>query len=741
LLALLVLRFAPRASLGQGIPSSSAVHDRGGRLLRLTLASDEQYRVWTPLDQVAPALVDATLAYEDRHFFHHPGVNPLALVRAALATYGGGNRRGGSTITMQLARRLHAFSSHTLGGKLRQIVAALWLELRYSKRQILEAYLNLVPYGGNVEGVGAASLIYFRKPPDRLLGGEALTLAAIPQNPTKRGPSQGRVPAPLLKARAGLQARASQPADDLPATVRQASDLPFLAPHFVAQMVAQYPGEARVDTTLDLRLQRLMERHLAAYVARTGRVGLDNAAALLVDHRTMEVRAQVGSANFFDSKIEGQVDGTRARRSPGSTLKPFVYALGLEQGLIHPATMLRDVPRAFGAYSPENFDGRFVGPLSARDALVRSRNVPALAVAAQLARPGLYDFLRSAGVPLPEPEAHYGLGLVLGTGEVTMEELVTLYAMLANGGVLSPLRSRPSPLVPGPRLLSEEAAFLALDMLEDGDRPSARLPAPATGSRVAWKTGTSWGFRDAWTVGVVGPYVLAVWLGNFSGEGNPALVGISAAAPLFFEIVDSLQAHDGTPTPPRRPPAGLRRVAVCALSGGLPTPSCPHTRNTWFIAGRSPVAPCTIHRTFELDAQGRRSCGTTPTTHQETFEVWPSDLSSLFTAAGLPRRPVPPLAPGCNDADGGGHPPRISSPLAGVKYQLHPGTGEDAIGLQASVDGDAAEVFWFADETFIGRARPGTTLFWRPAPGHFTVRAVDERGRSDARPVVVEARP
>jgi penicillin-binding protein 1C len=712
------------------------VYDAGGRLLRLSLASDQQYRVWTPLDRISGGLVEATLRYEDRHFFAHPGVDPLALGRAVLATARGRGRQGGSTLTMQLARRLGGIPSHTVAGKLQQVAAALWLEARYPKRALLEAYLNLVPYGGNVEGVGAASLIYFRKEPRALLPGEAATLAVIPQNPTRRGPrpEDGRLPDPLLAARSALLARWN-PADvTVPAAVHRPAELPFLAPHFVDGLAAQ----GRVTTTLDLSLQRLVERHVRGYVARNRRLGLDNAAVLLVDHQSLAVRAAVGSADFFDPGIAGQVDGTRARRSPGSTLKPFVYALGLEQGVIHPATMLRDVPRAFGAYSPENFDGRFAGPLPAREALVRSRNVPALAVAAQLGGPSLYQFLRTAGVALPRPEAYYGLGLVLGTGEVTMEELVTLYAALANQGVLGPLRTRESePVASGARVLSAEASWMVLDMLADGPRPGQPLGAAPGRTPVAWKTGTSWGFRDAWTVGVFGRWVMAVWLGNFSGEGNPAFVGVQAAAPLFFELVDSLAAHERTPALPRRVPPSLRRVSVCALSGGLPTPSCPHTRPTWFIPGRSPIEPCHIHRTFMVDARGQRGCGP-GTLHPEPFEVWPSDLARLFAAAGLPRRPVPPLAPGCSGDDGSdGQAPRISSPLAGVTYTLRPGAG-DGIGLQAAVDGDADEVFWFADETFIGRARRGATLFWHPGAGRFVVRAVDERGRADTRPVRVE---
>jgi penicillin-binding protein 1C len=800
--SLVAMRLLPHSTLRAHLPLSTAVTAADGTLLRLTLAADGQYRMWTPLERVSPLLIEATLLYEDRHFAWHPGVDPFALVRGAFATYlSGGRRIGGSTLTMQLARRLWSLSSHDVRGKLVQIGRAVELEALYSKREILEAYLNLAPYGGNIEGVGAASQIYFRKPPSALTLAEALTLAVIPQSPTRRsrdtggeapGASMAAPSSSLDRARTGLLASFMARARPAPSAegeapvartfvrfwprLRRPDDLPFAAPHFVDQILAQMvadpataaPGRlpAIVPTTLDLHLQRLLERHLTAYVARERRRGIANAAALLVETRTLAVRALVGSVDFFDPGISGQVNGVVARRSPGSTLKPFAYALGLDQGIIHPATMLRDVPTSFAAYSPENFDGRFAGPLSARDALIRSRNVPALAIAARLSRPGFYDFLRTAGVDLPLPESHYGLGLVLGTGEVTMAELVRLYAALGNGGVVSPLVWRKphdhegepeegeqendegdrQAARAGVRLLSEESAFLVLDMLADNPRPTGRLGAVAQAHplAVSWKTGTSWGFRDAWSVGLFGPYVLAIWIGDFSGTGNPAYVGAQAAAPLFFEIVDSIAAQQPAAFAGagRLPPKGVRRVEICALSGGLPTAECRQRRMSWFIPGRSPIEPCQIHRAIALDAGGRRTCALgPPAVRTETFEVWPSDLTRLFAAAGLPRRPLPPAAPGCGEVEAArGAAPRITSPLAGVIYTLRPDHPESsALALQAVTDGDAAEVFWFADQAFVGRSPRGATFFWKPdRPGRYTLRAVDDLGRSDARAVAVE---
>ena len=752
-----VLRLTPHQPLSARVPLSRAVYARSGELLRVTLAEDEQIRLWTPLSAISPLAVRATLLYEDRWFRVHPGVNLLSLARAVRSIFSGGRRVGGSTITMQLARRLYDIDSRRPIGKLRQIFAALWLEARHSKDEIFEAYLNLAPYGGNVEGIGAASLVHFGKAPDRLSLPEALSLTLLPQNPNQRlqalraGP---RAPE-FVRMREALGHRllARWPsAGDARmlnlAVTAQNNDLPFLAPHFTDQILAETPTGNAAKSTLDLPLQRLLERQVRRFVETEKRLGVDNAAAMLVDTRDMGVRALVGSADFFDDDIFGQVNGTHARRSPGSVLKPFVYALGMEQGVIHPRSVLRDAPLAFSAYSPENFDGRYAGPLSATDALVRSRNIPALMVAAKLDRPTYYQFLVGAGMDLPHPEEYYGLGLVLGTGEVTMEEVATLYAALANHGMLRPLRRHVDDPPASPvRVLSDEASWLVLDMLAKNPRPaSPHLPTTDARLPLPWKTGTSWGFHDAWSAGIIGPYVLVVWVGDFAGRSNPEFVGIKTAAPLFFSVVDALAAHDrglATPTWPR--PKGVVKVDVCSESGQLPGPDCPHRRPTWFIAGRSPTSTCDIHRAFDIDTTtGRRVCEKRAhgPVHREVFEVWPTDMLKLWSSAGLPRKTPPPAAPGCEaEQDVPGAPPRITSPLTSVAYTLRPGKGNDTLAFLAETDGDAHEVFWYVGKRFAGRVQSGRPWLWKMEPGTFVVRAVDDRGRSDAQTLRVEVSP
>ncbi len=752
LLALAVPRSMSRPPLSAEICVSTAVYDREKTLLRLTLASDEVYRLWVPLRDIPPVLKEAVLFYEDRHFYRHPGVNPISLARGFWRTFVLRDRRmGGSTITMQLARRLWRLDTGTAAGKVMQILRALELEMLRSKDEILEAYLNLAPYGSNIEGVGAASLIYFGKPARSLTTGEAAALTVIPQDPSRRQPN-GKGHAEMERARgrllnAWLLTRGSGDEEArlarLPVTFGR--NLPFHAPHWVATLLADRAArlERELVTTLDLQLQRLLERHIQAYILRVKRLGIRNACALLVDWRDMGVRALVGSADFFDEEIHGQVNGVLAKRSPGSTLKPFIYALAMDQGLLHPATVIKDTPQSFGPYCPENFDGQFVGPLTATDALIRSRNVPAITVAAQLTQPTLYEFLKQGGVSRLKTEEHYGLALVLGGGDVTMEELVRLYALLANRGELRPLRYLEG--VPrggsGVRLLSEEACFLVMDMLRQNPRPGevwtdiARVP-------VSWKTGTSYGFRDAWTVGVFGPYALAVWLGSFDASPNPSLIGIHAAAPLFFEIVDSIAAHDrGLHEPPRPFPRNLTRVEVCSASGQLPNPHCPVRRWTWFIPGKSPIRVDEIHRELIVDLRtGRQACPPhdTLTTRREVYEFWGSDMLRVFQQAGLPRRQPPPRDPSCVGFSEGGASPIITSPRRGLTYTLRLSRGPEAISLHAEADADARDLYWFVNDAYLGKAPRGGSLQWLPpGPGAFQLRVADDQGRAQTREVHV----
>ncbi len=775
LITLLILRLLPKPPLRDSSQYSSAVYAEDGSLLRLTTAVDEQYRLWTPLEAISPKVTEAVMRYEDRWFHWHVGVNPAAIARSAYATFIGERRQGGSTLTMQLARKRYTIDSRTVTGKMQQILAACWLEARYSKREILEGYLNFAPYGGNIEGVGAASLIYFQKRAADLTLPEAFTLAVIPQNPAVRGGNKVLSPA-TVEARARMAAiwLAAHPDDERfgakhTIAPKLTAALPFRAPHVVTQLLKERQGE--VFSSIDLKMQSALERAIAQRIEQYRDSGLRNASAILLDTETMQVKALVGSANFNDDDIDGQVNGVLAKRSPGSTLKPFIYALAFDQGVLHPMTVLKDAPTAFGPFSPENFDGRFVGPITAQDALTRSRNIPAVLVASKLTRPSLYDLMKSSGVANLASEKHYGLALTLGGGEITMEELARMYAMLANGGELKSLsylkaaNSKASPLsayrprspasgrgaggegaVSSTRLLSNEAAYVTLDMLKTNPRPDTGLPAQPA---VAWKTGTSWGFRDAWTAGTFGRYVLIVWVGNFDGSSNQSFIGISAAAPLFFNIVDGLR-NEGVlaqEASPRVPPQKLTRVDVCAATGDLPNAYCSNRVSSWFIPGKSPIRISSLHRRVLLDRHtGEAVCEEGPNTHWQVIEYWPSDMQKIFRDAGMSRREAPRL-PDCarNTADNSNNAsePQIVSPLRAVTYTSRL---SNMVPISLRAEGNSGsnrgKLFWFSNDAFVGEANAGESLAWNPPrAGRYVLRVVDEAGRADSRDVAVEIVP
>jgi penicillin-binding protein 1C len=742
----------PKPPLLDGISFSQSVRDRNGTLLRITLAEDQKFRIWTPLRDISPELVDATLQYEDKYYSHHVGVNPVSLLRSALEVVR--FRRittGGSTITMQLARLRFHLHTRTLGGKAAQILRALEIERHYSKAEILEAYLNLAPYGRNIEGIGAASRIYFGKTAAQLTGPEAIALSVIPQSPTRRALFVDRDNRLLNSAqnkwydRTGIETgeefsrRLFQP--------RARTERTFLAPHFVQQVLESAKTRDEIVTTLELEKQQLIERRISDYVAGNRNRGIQNAAALLVDVRTMDVLAQVGSADFGKIDISGQVDGTRSARSPGSTLKPFVYALAMEQGLIHPLSILADAPHSFGEYNPENFDREFLGPIRASDALARSRNIPAVMLASELSHPTFYQFLRNADVRLPHQESFYGLALPLGGEEISMQDLARLYAALANGGELRPLRHTLLDRAPANsrRILTPEAAFLTLEMLGNVPRPEMNCADSSSAPRVFWKTGTSHGFRDAWSIAVFDHYVLGVWVGNFDGRPNPAFVGRTAAGPLLFQIIDSLRTRWPEPNIAHLPPVGanLKRIEFCAVSGDLPGSHCTQLVEGWFIPGLSPIKTCDVHREVLVDVTSGLRVTVDDGTREirrEVYEFWPSELMALFARAGLPRKLPPPFLPG-TAADflaREGHPPRIISPSGGGARQvLRDSATEGAIPLRAKSDADVREIYWFADKTFIGKCNVADVLSWKSTPGSYELTALDDHGRSNSCQVTV----
>jgi penicillin-binding protein 1C len=749
---------------------SRVLEDRNGRIVNIALTADEKYRLFTHLEKLAPDLITATLAHEDKHYYTHPGVNPLSIMRSVWGVVTQSARGGGSTITMQYARLRFGLRTRSWSGKVVQMFLAVQLERHYSKHDILEAYLNLAPYGGNVEGAGAAGLLWCGKAADTLNRRESVALAVLPQSPTRRSPSQAGENKALSTAQhrllQRLQSEHGWRVDPLDAAYTLRPDVRLLreAPHLARRLFKSGTGLQPVGnsgilpeletengqngsvthTTLDIIKQRIIERSLNDYISRKRDVGIRNASALLIHAPSREVIAYIGSAGFLDAGIQGQVDGVTARRSPGSALKPFVYALAMQQGLIHPRSLLKDTRLSFGEYNPENFDREFSGPIAAEDALYRSRNIPAVSLAHDLAQPGLYGFLKTAGVALPRGEEFYGLSLALGGGEVSMEELGVLYSMLAHDGCARPLKFRGEGILPSASekgqdalatLLTPEACFLTRRMLKPREGE-----AIADDNAVSWKTGTSHGFRDAWAAGIRGDYVLIVWIGNFNGHANHAFIARECAAPLLFETFHKLRL------PARReaPPSAVDEVELCAVSGQLPTPHCQHRLHGWFIPGVSPITPCEIHREVLIDADsGLRLVtddGREGLQHR-VFEFWPPDLMELFRQAGLPRSEPPRLEPSGKTLNSAGRreAPKIASPRHALVYTLRAHDAQrQTIPLRAETAPGVRTVYWFAGKQYLGSSAPVQPLMWHAGAGLWKLQVLDDHGRFASCEVRVE---
>lgn len=732
---------------------STAVYDRNGKLLHLGLSRDDKYRLRVKAAEIPPAMREMLLLYEDRYFYSHPGVNPLSVLRAIAQMLSGSRRQGASTLTMQLARIRWNLDTTTLSGKLWQMMRALQLEFFYSKEEILEGYFNLSPYGGNVEGIGAAALIYFQTRVEKLNAQQAAVLAVVPQNPGRRHPATeaGRSEIAAALKRLGHLWEKEHPGADsgffyLPIASRK--KLPQEALHLVREVAIGHSGE--VYTTLNLNYQKLLEQQILSLLRDRAREGISNAAALLVDWQTMEVVALAGSADFFNKAIKGQVDGTKAQRSPGSVLKPFIYALALEQGLIHPLTMLKDVPRNYGLYTPENFDRSFYGLVSAEDALIYSRNIPAVDLLLGLKKNSFYELLSQSGVKNLRDAGYYGLALALGGAEVSPRELARLYAMLANRGQLRELKFIKDENVSndkGEQLLTPEAAFLTLKMLEKNQPVDREKPfgshSESKDYPLYWKTGTSYGFKDAWSAGIFGKWVLVVWVGNFDGQANPALVGRTAAAPLFFKIIRQLDRVEKTSRGPLSE-AGLNlaQVTICKATGDIANLDCDKTVVSYFIPGVSAIKLSGISRRIPINVDnGLRACRhKPPQTKMEVYEFWPTDVLKAYAEAGVSIRRPPAFEENCADAEISvtGRAPQIVFPAQGSVFVLKPSDkGQLKVALKATLDSDAGRVYWFINNRLIRSSRAEEVIETEVGSGKIGITAVDDAGRSNSIVVTV----
>lgn len=550
---------------------SAEVVDRDGALLRAVATKEGRWRLGVDLKDIDPAFVSMLITYEDKRFREHAGVDPIALARSGWQFVGNGRIvSGGSTLSMQLARLMEPRGERSFGRKLRQMLRALQIERRLSKDEILQRYLTLAPYGGNLEGVRAASLAYFGKEPKKLLLSEAALLVALPQSPEARRPDRNPKNAKAARDRV-LRRMADAGAIERSEVERAAAaaqrplrrGMPALAPHLSEAALRRDPSKKRIQLTLKRDVQQALES-VAKDSAR--RIGASlSVSMIMADAKTGEILAEVGSANYFDRARSGWVDMTRVARSPGSTLKPFIYGIALDEGIITPETLISDRPANFGGYRPKNFDTTYQGDVTIRQALQLSLNVPAVHLLESVGPASLLQrFRRSGAEPVLPKQEEPGLAIGLGGIGLSLADLVQAYAALVNGGLKVTLTNgvdgKRAPYR-GERILSPQAAWHIADIL-------AGVPAPMTSSPrpIAYKTGTSYGYRDAWSIGFDGRYVLGVWVGRADNGAVPGSTGGGTAAPILFEAFNRSGLK---PVPFRKPPRGAQLVARADLPEGL----------------------------------------------------------------------------------------------------------------------------------------------------------------------------
>ena len=710
-----------------GGDSGLVVLARDGSALRQWPGTDGQWRHAVTPDDVSPLYLQTLLGYEDRWFHWHPGINPFALARAAWQWARHGRVvSGASTLTMQVARILDPPDGRTrsLPAKAKQMLRALQLEARLSKREILTLYLNHAPMGGIVEGVEMASRAYLGKSSKTLSPAEAALLTALPQSPSRLRPD--RAPQAAQQARDKVLARMAalgvwSPAEVADARIETVVVQPLRAA-WLAPLAAQRVRDVvrrqgsmppTVTTTLDAELQATLERLLLDRVqALPPKVSV---AALVVDNDHLDVLAYAGSADFADRDRAAHVDMVRGVRSPGSTLKPFLYAMALDEGLIHSESLLVDAPQSFGGYEPGNFQASFHGPVSVSEALQRSLNIPAVDLLDRLGPARLAAQLRSAGLKLRLPaHAEPNLSLILGGAGTTLEELVGAYRALARGGQAGRPHLLPGAAPQEARLMSKGAAFIVRDILEGGGHPDR--PLQEGSRRLAWKTGTSFGFRDAWAVGVTERYTLGVWVGRPDGTPNPGFFGANVAAPLLHDLVAALPAE---PVATRAVPPSVSVASTCWPLGlredATPAGSCEVRHTGWVLDG---TAPPTL-------PDRDRSAGL------------------LRTAGGAPQWPAalqPWLGPRPRDAaQPDGTELRITGLSDGARLLPVPGQPVVTVTVQARGEGAAsAMVHWLVDGQVVHRSAVGEAVRLRFShDGRYRVTAMDGRGHHHAISVTV----
>lgn len=710
-------------------------------LLHAYLTQDEKWRMQSTFEDVPEKLRQTFLYKEDNYFYYHPGFNPISIVRAFIRnSLYHKKTSGASTITMQVARLLEP-KERNYWNKIVELFRAVQLECHYTKDEILSLYLNYVPYGSNVEGVGAASMIYFKKPLQRLSPAELTVLTIIPNRPISLRPGKANTYVTqernkwLRRYHKAYFFTTEELSDALKETFSaQRNPMPQKIPQLAMRLKKRYPHQDIIVSCINKRIQETCEQLADQYIKRLHRKGIFNASILVLNNKTQEVQAYLGSTDFKDEVHQGQVDGIRAIRSPGSTLKPFVYARAFDKGLLTPHSIIADVPTDFDGYSPENFDLKFYGKVSVEQALAYSLNIPAVKALQSISLADFIALLKKAQFKTIEKKSS-GLGpsLILGGCGVSLEELTLAYTAFVHEGQLKPYAlSKGEKNTTSTTLFSPASAFMIHEILSMISRPD--LPNHYQNTyrtpRIAWKTGTSYGRRDAWSIGYSKNYTIGIWIGNFNGTGVPELTGADMATPLLFQLFNALDYNSSGDWFFRPPSLSFRHV--CPESGLPAGDLCEHQIMDYFIPNVSPAQQCD-HLNYRFVSPDERfsyceKCLPLSGYKKKAYPNLSAELVSFYKKEHLPFTEIPVHNPACEYAIQG-KAPEIISPIHQKQYLIEKLSPSEIL-LKSRCASDIKKVYWYINNKYYKEATNGEAVFFNPPEGKVKISCSDDKGNN-----------
>ena len=726
---------------------SQVIYAKDSTMLSAYLTSDDKWRMETKVEDVTPEMVKAIIDKEDKWFYWHLGFNPISIVRAFVSNVSSGKRiSGASTITMQIARLMEP-AERSYFNKILEIFRAVQLEIHYSKKELLEIYLSNIPMGGNIEGVEAASLLYFNKLPNKLSLSQSVLLTIIPNNPNKNRldiPNKNVIEKRnnwLLKFKNEKLFSDESITDALEEKVESHRySMPNIAPHF-SQMIREKSNDSEVFTSLIPKIQLQSAKLLRDHVKRNSGKGVSNGAVLVLDNKSSTIVAYCGSSDFGNSKISGQVNGITAIRSPGSALKPFLYAKGFDDGKITPKSKLLDVPSNFSSYTPENYERDFNGEVTVKYALVNSLNIPAVRLLLKVGYKPFLSLLEKLKFnQIVKQKKSLGLSVILGGCGVTLEELTTAYSLFANNGVLKSPSFYNKNGVEGKQILSNKATYLISKILSSMERTESPnlISSVSKLPNIAWKTGTSYGRRDAWAIGYNKNYTIGVWMGNFDGKGSPYLSGSEMAVPLLFNLFNSIDYKSNSAWFEK--PTGILERDVCNVSGILPSKNCTDIIKDYYIEDVSSNEKCNhIKEIYVNDSETESyciSCLPEINYKKKAYRNYPPELVLWFKKNGVALETPPKHNPKCEvvERENG---LKIISPSAEFEYHLEK-NGNQELMLLATSNTDVKEIFWYVNKKYFGKTKLGEKQFFQPQNGMNNILCLDDKGGESSLKIMVK---